>query len=208
MKIEIQIDNPASNRRTLKTWVELPDYNEDSIDQFEYLKVYQLDSDGQYIGDMSANNVGPTLNHSDMQKIAALQIEDEYSIDAKMEWCTFGGQDRWGGVMRIPGGGNWSTAPVVRMVGCVWAGNIVEVLEQRTFHNVLYNSVRGDVNMSRIRTFNPLTDWGKTFATDPHIIHSVMAVGRDDIEHKPKGNIYLPLLFRYPSVWIFDNLLK
>lgn len=203
MKIII---NYPRNLRRLKTWAELPDYNEDGVDQFEYIKVYQLDETGKYIGDMSANNIGATLSHADVVKIADMQIEDEFTVSQKMAWCTFGDQPRWGGVMRVMEDYTWQNSPQVRIVGCVYAGNLVEVLETRTFPNVLYDNVRADVPMIRIRTFTD-ADWGKTFASDPHLIHSVHAVGRDDIEHKPKGNVYLPLIFPHDSVWVFDRWL-
>lgn len=204
---------PASTRRTLKQWADLPDYNEGGIDQFAYLRAYQLDKNGVFIGDMSANNVGPTLSHFDMLHIAELQVPDEFTTDQKMEYLTCGGATGGSGsvtngcIMDIPGGGNWSTASAVNMVGAVWAGNQVEVLERRTFPNVRYGGVVADIPMSRIQTFDRKTDWGKTYFTHPHIVHSVMAVGRDDIPHKPKGSVYLPIIFPFDSVWVFDSLL-
>jgi len=202
----------TSTIRRLKAWgadagMVADGYTEGGIDQFAFIRVYQLDETGAYIGDMSSNNVGKTITHYDLLKIADLQQpSDGYNLDQVMNWITFGGDPNWGGLMQIVGGGSWETAPLIRMIGAVYAGNLVEVLEQRTFHNVKYGGVTADVPMSRIRTFTAAY-WGKTYFTHPHLVHSVMAVGRNDIPHKPRGNVYMPLLFKYNSVWVFDRWL-
>jgi hypothetical protein len=135
-----------------------------------------------------------------------MQIPDDYNVEQKMQWLTWSGVDSWGAPMRIPGGGDWKTAPAVQMIGAVWAGNMVEVLERRSFI-VRYNGVLDDVPMSRIRTFTR-ADFGKSYATDPHIVHNVLAVGGTDKPHYAKGKIYLPLIFKYASVWTFDRWLE
>ncbi len=176
----------------------------DNLDQFAFVRVYQINKAGDYIGDMSSNNVGPTLTHNEMLRISVMQTPDEFTVDQKMGWLTCNGSPNWGCVMRVPTSDKWNVAPLVQQVGAVWAGNVVEVLEQASFV-VLYNGVRELVPMSRIRTFDRQNDWGRL---DAQLVHNVMAVGRDDIPHKPKGTVMLPIIFKYPSVWVFDRWLK
>lgn len=214
------------NLRTLKRWAQDAIMTQDSYDvnqrlvydpatgqwkvqgQFSGLDVYQINADGIYIGDMSQNGTWVSLSNADIHKIAALQVADAFTVKQKMEWLLKDNME-WGSVMRCNLFGAWEQAQNIQMIGAVWAGQKVEVLEQRTFPDVLFEGVRANVPMSRIRTFNRQTDWEKTRDTllEECIVQKCTAVSDTNGVIEPKGIIYLPLITRTASVWVFDRWL-
>jgi hypothetical protein len=202
----------------LKRWDELNPSDSFSarerggVDQFSFYTPYITDASGKWCGDWSSNNNFSILTSADMQKIAAMQIEDESNLKAKMAWLTWAGEDSWGAPMRC--NGNWNEVNQVKMIAAFYAGQMVEVLERRTiFCN--FQGVKDNVPMSRIRTFSR-ADFGKTFATDPHLIHKVTAVSTsNNYREKVKGTVYIPVAlgpefdfagqFQPANWWLMDR---
>jgi hypothetical protein len=189
--------NPAGNIRTLLPWHLLTDprdvqrYNANGLDQFGYYSPYILNAAGVWVNDWAVNNLYSWLTHDDMLKIAAMQIEDEYTVDAKMSYlCAWG--DAWGNPMRVPGGLAWDVAPAVKLIGAFYAGQQVEVLETKDML-IDYMGSKTITPMVRVRTFTP-ADWGKTHATHPQLVHKMTGVSRDNTyREKVKGTVYLPV---------------
>lgn len=184
---------------------------DDTIGQFSLIQLYMLDEDGEWIGGWSANQEAANLSNSDMLKIAALQVPDEFSLDAKMNTLMFGGSDKWGCPMRATysSGANWRNATNIKQISAAYAGQLVEILETRTFYNVPWQDrVEASVPMSRIKVFTP-ADWGKTHFTNPEIVHIVTVVDDNDIYgERLKGIVYLPLITKTQSCWVFDRWLE
>jgi hypothetical protein len=180
----------------LKRWDELNPSDSFSarerggFDQFSFYTPYITDANGNWCGDWSSNNNFSILTSADMQKIAAMQIEDEHNLKAKMAWLTWAGEDSWGSPMRCKG--EWNQVAQVKMIAAFYAGQMVEVLERRAiFCN--FQGVKENVPMSRVRTFSR-ADFGKTFATHPHLIHKVTAVSTSNkYREKVKGTVYIPV---------------
>lgn len=194
------------NRRTVKPWG-TPDMTADSysvfarlvngkpVGQFSLVQVYQTDDAGNYIGDMGANSTARNITHDELMYIASLQRPSNgFTLDQVMGWLLYGGDDTWGAPMRGTWGEGetWRDARDVKMIACVWAGQPVEVLETKTFYNVVWQGkVESSVEMCRIKTGT---------------IVEVTAVSDTDRPILPKGHIYLPLWFR-ATPWVFRRWL-
>lgn len=201
MKITIVYPPATTPHRTVRKWgaagmvadtysATVRTINGQPVGQFGLVQVYQL-VNGVYIGDMSANTTFCNISHSEMLAIADLQTADEYSVDTKMNWLTNGGSGAWGCPMSCTG--DWQTATDGKLIGAVYAGQPLEVLEQRTFTNVRWNGkIEAEVPMSRIK---------------PGTLQKVTVVDQADrYGEKPKGIVWLPLKFR-GEAWIFDRWL-
>ena len=178
--------------------------------QFSHIVPVMLDANGNQIADGSANTLFSNISPAEYQKIAALQIPDSKSVDAKMQWLTNGGNGQWGCPMRATynPSANWRNATDIDLIGGVWAGQQVEILESRIFPSIRYNNAQyAGISLHRIRTFQP-ADWGKTYASHPHLVQKVTAVSADDTPLEPQGIVYLPLILsRAASCWIFSEWL-
>lgn len=196
--------NATPNLRTVKPWGD-PVMTADSysvakrlingqvVGQFSLVQVYQTDALG-FIGDMGANTTARNVTSSELMYIASLQAADEFTVDQKMVWLLGGGNGKWGSPMRGEWGAGetWKDARNVQMIAAVWAGQPVEVLEERTFYNVVWQGkVEPSVEMCRIKT-------GR--------VVEVTAVNGGDRLILPKGHIFLPLWFR-ATPWVFRRWL-
>lgn len=210
---------PAGEIRTLKKWEELdvvtyPEdarYNANGVDQFGLYNILITDATGKPLGDWSNNNQRSKLTASDMAKIAAMQPSDGYSIEAKMSWFTYGDAGTTGAPMVST---NWKLG--AEMIANFYPGQKVEVLERRTMF-IDWNGVKRDVPMVRLRTFTR-ADFGKTWASHPHLIHKVTAVSRtNSYREQVKGTVYSPVAlsaefdfagnFVPAQWWIFERYL-
>ncbi len=195
----------SPNIRTVKKWgtpqmvadgysakIRVDPVTGEPVGQFALVQVYQLDSSGRYIGSMAANQTYKSLTRIEMITIAAQQTPDECTVDQKMVWLTDGCDGDWGAVIKCST--DWQTTTDAKLIGAVYAGQPVEVLEQRTFTNVLWQgNIEASVPMSRIQVGT---------------IQKVTVVDKNDnYGERPKGVIYLPLWFR-ETPWIFDRWLE
>ena len=178
--------------------------------QFSHIVPVMLDSNGNQIADGSANTLFSNISATDWQKIAALQIPDTKTLDQKMQWLTMGGSGYWGAPMRADysPSSNWRNATNIDLIGGIWAGQQVEILETRIFAAIRYNAqIYTTVTLHRIRTFQS-GDWGKTYFTHPWLVQKVTAVSADDSPLEPQGVVYLPLILtRAASCWVFPEWL-
>lgn len=181
--------------------------NGEPVAQFSHFQPYMLDYNGMWVGSWVSNDLYYRHDTASLMKIAALQ--NAANLQQVMNWLMYGGQGTWGAVMagEYPTGAQWAEAINIRQIGAVYAGQLVEIVERRTFASVSYNGkVEDAIPMSRIRTFDPSQDWGKTNATHPHLVHEVTCVTKDDQPmHAPVGVVYLPLVFRHASIWLMDR---
>lgn len=204
----IQIDIITSRKlRRLKSWgsdqIMIADnysvtkrlVNGGVMGQFSLVNLYMLDSNGNWAGTWSANELYTSLISVDVARIGALQTPDEYTVDQKMNWLFFGGRDIWGAPLAGYYEKDWRQASNPRMIGAVYAGNSVEVFEERVFHDVFFNGrTESEIVMSRIRT-----GW--------EVIQEVTAVDDLDRPILPKGRIILPILTRHASCWVMNRWL-
>lgn len=179
--------------------------------QFSHYVPVFLDAGGQQIINFSANQFFSTLNNAEWLKILALQIADEKTVAQKAGWLTNGGDGQWGSPMRAlyANSAAYRTPATVDLIGALWAGQQVEILESRTFPKIQYNNdmVFTNVTLHRVRTFTD-ADWGKTFFTHPQIVPMLSAVDGGDKPIKPQGTIYMPVIFRRAaSCWVFREWL-
>ena len=122
-----------------------------------------------------------------------------------MNYAMWGGQDTWGSIMRASyaNGDDWMNAQDIRMIGAVWAGQWVEVLESKTMLTTL-NGIREQSLMWRIKTYQP-DEWGL-----PNAWQKVTSVNADN-EHseKPHGTFWFPVWLGVTRIsWVFDRWLE
>lgn len=206
MKFQVSLTSSTPpNIRTVRKWGE-PAMVDDSysvtvrlvngepMGQFGLVQVYQR-INGTYAID-SANQTAVSLTQAEMMNIALLQTADEYSIADKMNWLMNGGDGKWGSPLRATynTSAEWYNATNIQQISAVYAGQPVEVLEERTFTNVVWQGkVEASVTMSRIK---------------PGTLQKVTVVdGGDRYGEKPKGIIWLPLKFKGDEAWIFNRWL-
>ena len=145
-----------------------------------------------------------------------MQIVDEYSVETKMGYLTAWG-DSWGNPMRVPGGMPWYQAPLIKLIGAYYAGQVVEVIERRQIY-CDWQGVKDYVPMSRVKSFSR-ADFGKTHATNPELVHIMTGVSRiNTYREKIKGTVYLPVAlgsdfdfagnFVPTQHWLMDRWLK
>lgn len=166
--------------------------------QFSHVVPYQ-----PTLGDStwSANDLACSLTNAQLLAIASIQQDDEYSVDQKMNWLTDSGDGSWGAPIRC--NGDWLLASDARLIAGVWAGQPVELTGEHSTFLVSFNDKVVNVPMSRIYTFY---DWSHISRTHPQVVECT-AVDANDRPILPHGHIYLPLVFRTGSVWVFDRWL-
>lgn len=164
----------------------------EKVGQFSLIQVYQTDSAGNQIGDMSANQNARNISHDEMQFIASIQRpSDGFTLDQVMGWLTNGGDGQWGSPIRCTG--DWRTATDGKLIAAFYAGQVVEVLEYRTFARVAWQGqIEAFVNMARIKTGG---------------VQEVTAVDKDDHPILPHGHVYVPAWFKAPQAWVFERWL-
>lgn len=168
------------------------------VGQFSLVQLYQL-KNGVYLGDMGANTTGVSLTMSQLMEIAALQVEDECTIDQKMNWLLYYGEGNWGAP--LAGGWNhaigetWRDAVNIKQISAVYAGQPVTITGHRIFNDVLWQGKKiPSVPMSRIKKGT---------------LQKVTVVDRADrYGERPKGVIWLPVNFKGDEAWIFDCWLE
>lgn len=165
-----------------------------NVGQFCMVTPYILRADGSWVGTWSSNS-----NHSpiDLNRIAAMQTADEFDRDTKMRWLTIGESGEFDGSWGSPCActGDWRTATDGRMIGAVYAGNPVTVLETRTM-TVRFNERIETVPMCRIQT-----GWD--------VVHKVTVIDRNNnnFGDRPRGRIYLPIWTQYAEYWLMERWL-
>lgn len=222
MKLMIKFPQPSRTLRTLKAWGEDDGMIQDTysvtqrlvngevVGQFSLIQLATFDNDGRFIG-WGANQEASKLSNGDLNRIAQMQVPDEFGLDAKMQWLTNGGNGEWGSPLKAtypPGPASWRQADKIFQINAVYAGQQVQVIETDT-KTITFNGKRETVPMSRIATFNRVTDWGYTWQSHPWLVHKVtMADKNDRYGERPKGIIYLPLITKTANVWIMDRWLR
>jgi len=142
---------------------------------------------GVWIGSWGANNNSVALVNAEWQRIAALQTADSYSVADKMKHLTNGGNGAWGQALKATYSPsiNWRAATDIQMNQCVYAGNLVEILERKTMTIDTF----GTVPMVRIKT-----GW--------NCIHVYTAVTAANVHYREvKGKIVLPLIAAIGYEW-------
>lgn len=174
--------------------------------QFSHRVPLIEDANGKWLGTWSANDLFVTVTNAQLQQIASIQVADENTVDEKISWLTWYGQDTWGAPMRASysPGANWQAAANIRLIGAVWAGQPVILTGERKTVNVTFDGKPQSIAVSRIQTF---TDWASLSRDNPLVVQCT-AVDAADRPIKPHGTIYLPLYFGNRRAWVFDRHLK
>lgn len=202
----------TSNFRTVRNWgtpemmadtysalIRVDPRTHEPVGQFSHVVPYQPE-----LGDStwSANTLACNITNTQLQAIASLQQDEpEFTVDQKMRWLTWYGSNNWGAPMKCTG--RWETATDARLIAAVWAGQPVELTDERQFFTVDFNGKRESIPMSRIKVFS---DWAHISRTHPQAVQCT-AVTASDAVIKPHGTIYLPLVFKTDNVWVFDRWL-
>jgi hypothetical protein len=134
-----------------------------------------------------ANYNSPQISNADWLRIASMQVADSYSVDAKMNHLASGGEGKWGQAIKATysSSSEWMTATNIQMNQCVYADNLVEILERKT----MTVNTFGTVPMVRIRT-----GWDQV-----HVYTAVNAANEHYTE--VKGKIVLPLIPKSGYEW-------
>lgn len=217
LKITIKLQQPTLlNLWRVKRYDELTHpldlarYDAAGIDQFGYRNIYVTDAAGKWVGTWSNNGIRSYLTSFEMAQVAAMQIPDEATREAKMQWFTYGDSGTTGAPMIST---DWTQG--AWMIVNFYPGMLVNVLEERDIY-CDWMDVKGYVRMSRLQTFSR-ADFGKTHYSHSHLIHKVTAVGRDNnYREQVKGTVYSPVAlgsdftmagFRPAAWWIFTRQL-
>jgi hypothetical protein len=134
-----------------------------------------------------ANYNSPQISNADWLRIAALQVADSFSVDAKMNHLASGGGGTWGQAIKATysPNSNWRNATDIWMNQCVYADNLVEILERK----IMTVDTFGTVPMVRIKT-----GWDQ--------IHVYTAVTAANVHYtEVKGKIVLPLIPKSGYQW-------
>ncbi len=220
LKLSVRFGSSASvppARRQLITWENpiawkygycakcRPKPNGEPQGQYSHAPVHITDAAGQWVGTYSENTLATRITNQNMRRIAAQQAPDEYTVKSKMNYAMWGGQDTWGSIMRASyaNGDDWMNAQDIRMIGAVWAGQWVEVLESKTMLTTL-NGIREQSLMWRIKTYQP-DEWGL-----PNAWQKVTSVNADNVHgEKPHGTFWFPIWLGATRLsWVFDRWLE
>lgn len=145
------------------------------------------------------------IPRADVDRLIALQVADEVSVEQKMNWLVHGGKyDRpyW-----ADGRGDWKTAPDICWGTIAFGGQLVLTDGDATFKTKLpeENVVR-EVPMKRLVCFRR-RDWGVTHESHPWLIQRATQVDhKDQFSDTPRGIIYSPLWS--PEDWKFPGNYK
>ncbi len=160
--------------------------NGQRVGQFSLIQPLIEDTANNTFGIGSANDNSCPI---DLGKIEALQVADDFTVRQKMGWLTAPAVDNgWGSpinTVKVP----------PRMIGAVWAGQPITILEKRVLPYKLHGiSMRA--SCSRI-------------AMGWNVLQKVTAVDKNDVyTDRPKGVIWLPIVSRanwrfwVPDEWI------
>ncbi len=178
-----------------------------NVGQFAVVSPY-VTHDGVWEGTFSSNQIATILSNSDLLKIAAQQIiEPGTTLQAKMVWLTYGGASGWGAPMQAnyPSSSQWAQATNIKMIAAVYAGQEVEVVEQKVIR-CTFNQVTADIPMSRIKTYSP-SEWN-----NPKAMMLVSIVDGDnrygEMPNVNVGRVRLPIWFGAGrEAWLFDRWL-
>ena len=194
--------------------------------QFQVINPYILgrlegapvDAPLEWCGSWSSNDNFSTLSHADVMKLANTQLVyfgypwgmtdaeivaeldvnlDGYTLRAKMGWL-IRDTNVWGAQMRCAG--DWWLAEAVQFIGMVHGGQIIEVLEEKTF-SVRFNGINYNESMVRFRTFER-KDWGVTYQASPYLIQSATVAYMPNSNYgavSPKGMVLCPVACSYPD---------
>lgn len=192
----MKVDITLRNLRTLKKWSDLnpndgfssargqPDGQ--TLGQQALYTPY-LVKDGVWAGAWGANQNSPEISNADFLRIGSMQIADSYSVTAKMQHISCGGDGVWGQAIMATysPSSNWQAATKIKINQAVYAGNPVEVLERK----IMTVDTFGTVPMVRIKT-----GWDQ--------VHVYTAVTSANVHYtEVKGKIVLPLLAKAGYEW-------
>lgn len=132
------------------------------------------------------------IPREDIDKLIKLQMRDTASVESKMNWLVYDGYNcrpYW-----CRGTGDWKTAKKIWWGTIVFGGQLVLTDGDATFNTKLpQENTPRDVPMKRLVCFRK-SDWGKTHATHPWLIHRATEVNhKDKVNDAPRGIIYSPL---------------
>lgn len=196
MKLDILITTPnpppLGDLWRVKMYSEMLNYyNLDDLgvpSNFGYVQVHVIG-----LGEGSVS-IFTTLTPNDVQRLRAMQYPQHFTVDEKMNRLIFQGEyihpmwtnDELNG---------WKTAAEVRNGACVYTNQKVLIDKYATLKaKVPGQTYDGYRKMGRLVCFKK-TDWGKTFAEAPHIIHHMTGVSTGNVHHEnPLGEIFIPIL--------------
>lgn len=160
------------------------------VGQFARITPYFMQA-GVWVGSWSSNANYRVLYHNDLLRIAALQTDDEKTVDQKMNWLTAG--DTFASPI-FTEGRDWDVVANAHLAGAVYAGQPVTVIDHAT-KTIRFNGKTETVPMSRIQT-----GWG--------VVQYVTAVSREDkYLLRPCGLVRLPIIVAFEETWLLDRWL-
>ena len=197
MSVQISIvptllPTPQGDFFRVKRYDEMPDYyNIEWLDvpsNFGYVQVHVIG-----LGEGSVT-IFTTLTPADVQRLRAMQYPQYFTVDEKMNRLIFQGKYIHPMWTNDPDNG-WKTAAEVRNGACVYTNQKVLIDKYATLKAKVpgqpYDAQR---KMGRLVCFKK-SDWDKTFATHPHIIHHMTGVRTGNIHtENPLGEIFIPIL--------------
>lgn len=178
-----------------------PKDNEEPQGQFSMVPVHVINADGSWDRTYAENTLATNLTIGQLFAISRLQIPDDFSVDQKMTWATWGCRGTWGGIMRGDGG-EWTKATNIQMIASVYAGQWVEVLEEKP----IWSNFGGTwhwIQMSRIKTFQS-NEWHLPGATQ--LVTAVTS--KNEHYDTPKGYFRMPIHFGDRTAWVFNDWLE
>ena len=191
MNLSITVQ-PGPDLYRVKRYDEMPDYYNIADlgvpSNFGYVQVHVIG-----LGEGSVT-IMTTLTHADVLRLRAMQYPQHFTVDEKMNRLIY--QGRFVHPMWTNDENNgWRTAAEVYNGACVYTNQKVLIDKYATLRAKIPGQVgQGPRLMGRLVCFKK-TDWHKTFASDPWIIHHNTGVSTGNVHHEnPLGEIFIPIL--------------
>jgi len=138
------------------------------------------------------------MQRADIDRLYAMQYDQQATAAQKMNFLIYAGmyvRPCWTAEKGADGNWlDWRTSPTARVGACIYTNQLVMV-DKIEMMKVKYPNQGYDayMQMGRLVCFKK-TDWGKTYATNPELIHHVTGVHDNNIHNEyPFGEVFLPL---------------
>ena len=171
------------------------------VGQFSMCPIYVTDSNNVWAGTWAENQIATRLTPLELQKIAALQEADNFTVDQKMNWLTASAvPNGWGSPINTRGE-DWEVATDIKMIASCYAGQPVTLTGETMERVITLNGRTNKETLHRIKTYSP-AEWSRANC------QIVTAVSKDNVyTEQTRGKIILPVYFKNRRAWALGRWL-
>lgn len=171
------------------------------VGQFAMCPVYLTHPDGTWVKSWAENSLATILTPTDLQRIAAMQVPDTYTVKQKMAWlCAASAVNGWGSPINTLGQ-DYDVATSVRMITAVYAGQPVELTGEKMVRTIEINGNSNFELLHRVKVYNP-SQWTRA---NCQLVTAVSA--QNNYTEFTKGRIVLPVYFGDRPAYVMERWL-